>query len=272
MALLGTWAGALTVAATAGVSEATIRTVSSLVLSPLWFLGPYLALGILTPVLLRLVDRYGAAPIVGAAVAVTAVADLAPLPTGVAYPIAVLAAWAVPWLLGIAAATRRLGVRAGRWLLAGGVVAVAGLVLIAGYPAAAVGVPGGARSNLAPPGLYAVALAVAQIGAVLLARPLLDRLGRRSRRAVTAVTTSAVPIYLWHQSVLIVLVAVTVRLAPGPLPGLHTAPDDVGWVLWRGGWVLALAGLLWAGVRPWSGSRQPAAGGIMADAGRPRKA
>lgn len=68
-------------------------------------------------------------------------------------------------------------------MLAAGVVAGVMLVVGAGYPASAVGVPGDARSNLNPPSLFAVALAVAQIGAFLLIRAGYQaRRGRVGRR------------------------------------------------------------------------------------------
>jgi hypothetical protein len=65
-------------------------------------------------------------------------------------------------------------------MLAGGAAAVAALVAL-GYPYGAVGVPGAARSNLDPPSLAAVALAVAQVGAAVLALPWLRHHANRAR-------------------------------------------------------------------------------------------
>src|SRR6185436_20595006 len=78
------------------------------------------------------------------------------------------AGWLVPFALG--ARWGRMS-RTGLWaLLAGGVVATAGLVLWAGYPAAMVGVPGQGFSNLAPPSLAAVTFGLAQCGLAGLVR------------------------------------------------------------------------------------------------------
>ena len=137
---------------------------------------------------------------------------------------------------------RRLGVA----LLAAGVLAGTVLVLGAGYPASAVGVPGEARSNLNPPSLFAVALAVAQIGIFLLVREPLLR--RRPGRLVTAINRAALPIYLGHQSVLIAVTA-AVTLAAPTAPGLLTAPDGPGWVLRRIAWLPVFAAVLATVVR-----------------------
>lgn len=250
---LGVWAVVLVGAALAGVPGATLRTLGTLAISPLWFLLPLVALNALTGPLLRALDRYGPLPLAGAAVLLVALSDLAGagLDTAVRRPVAVLAAWLVPYLLGLATATGRFGRRRrhGWLLLAGGGGALAALVLLAGYPASAVGVPGAGRSNLDPPSVFAVALALAQVGAALLVRPALARwLTNRPGwwRPVHRLNAAALPVYLCHQSVLIgltVLAAGGAWLAgTGPLPGLHTAPSGPGWIVARLAW-LPLLGL-----------------------------
>jgi len=215
-----------------GLPAATLRTVASLVVDPLWFLLPYAALSAATGPGLRCLDRartgLGAsgrlAVAVAAAVAVVGAADAGLLPGIVAVP----AAWAVPWLLGVAVARGLLtGRRAGLVLATAGAAALTILISVAHYPASAVGVPGQARSNLSPPSLAAVALGVTQVGVFLLLRPLLAR----SRGAV-ALNRAAVPVYLGHQSVLLAAAA----LAPGA-PGLIGAPDHPGWVIARSAWI-----------------------------------
>ncbi|GAB3940064.1 hypothetical protein GCM10027614_23150 [Micromonospora vulcania] len=185
---------------------------------------------------------------VAPAVAVVAVADAAvrllPDDTGLP-PVTVVAAWAVPYLLGLAYADGRLaGRRVAGALAGGGAVALAALLAL-GYPVSAVGVPGAGVSNLNPPSLAAVALAVTQIGLGLLARPALDRLLARPLpgRAAAEVNRSAVRIYLWHQPVLVAVATLTARGGLA-LPGLHTAPDGPGWVLARCCWLPLLATVL----------------------------
>ncbi|BCB83373.1 hypothetical protein Psuf_006860 [Phytohabitans suffuscus] len=218
------WTLVLLVAAAAGVPGVTLDTVGTLVVSPLWFLLPFVALLSLTGPLRRLAPA--------AAVPAVAVVGLADAGFG-ALPLTVLAAWSVPYTLGVALATGRLsGRRAGIALLAGGALAMAVLVRWLDYPASAVGVPGEGRSNLSPPSLFTVALAAAQVGAALLVRPWLDR--RPTPAAVALLNRAAMPVYLWHQSALIAVVAGMAWLTAGaPVPGLHTAPT--AWAGWAPG-------------------------------------
>jgi hypothetical protein len=136
------WTVVLLLGAAAGVPGVTLDTVGTLVVSPLWFLLPFVGLLALTGPLRRL----------GLAAALPALAVVALADAGPGFlPLTVLAAWLVPYTLGVALATGRLASRgAGVALLAGGAVAMAILVLWLDYPVSAVGVPGEGRSNLSP--------------------------------------------------------------------------------------------------------------------------
>ena len=236
-----------------GTSDDTLAVALRLAISPLWFLLPLVILVAVTGPLRAAVRRWGVARCGAPAVAVVAAVDLAVrlLPAGTDLPpVTVLAAWSVPYLLGVAHADGRLdGRRAGGTVAAGGAVALAALLAL-GYPVSAVGVPGAGVSNLNPPSLLVVALAVTQVGLGLLARPALQRLLTRPLpgRAVTEVNRSAVRIYLWHQPVLVAVTALTARSGLA-LPGLHTAPDGPGWVLARCCWLPLLAVVLVTVVR-----------------------
>jgi Acyltransferase family len=230
--LLALWAAGLAVAAGCGVPRGTLRTIAVLVVSPLWFLVPYLALTAATGPLTRLVDRAGPAAAL-AGVPVVALADLRLVPGWAAIP----AAWSVPWILGVALARGRL--RGGPALTVTGITAMAALIRVLGYPASAVGVPGQGQSNLDPPSLLAVALATAQIGVFLLIRPRL----MRPRRLLTAVNRRALPVYLTHQSVL-VLVTVAAAVAGARPAGLLTAPESPAWALHRLLWLPVLGAVL----------------------------
>ncbi|MBG6106155.1 peptidoglycan/LPS O-acetylase OafA/YrhL [Micromonospora vinacea] len=279
VALLGVGAAVLLAATVVGTSDDTLAVALRLAVSPLWFLLPLVVLVALTGPLRVAVRRWGVARCGTPAVAVVAAADLAVrlLPAGTDLPpVTVLAAWSVPYLLGVAHADGRLnGRRAGGTVAAGGAVALAALLAL-GYPVSAVGVPGAGVSNLNPPSLLVVALAVAQVGLGLLARPALHRLLTRplASRAVSAVNRSAVRIYLWHQPVLVAVTALTARTGLA-VPGLHTVPDDPGWVLARCCWLPLFAVVLVTVVRvgqPVSfrrgvfaggeGRRQPGGGGF----------
>jgi hypothetical protein len=256
-----------------GAPAETVHAVRAVATDPLWFLGIYLALAALTPVALRAVRRYG--PAVAAVPLIVVVAtDLArPGPFPLAVELAdTLAGWLVPYLLGIALAAGHLtgdraptgrtgdgaaaGRRAGAVLLVAGVAGGAGLVLVGGYPASAVGVPGEGWSNLDPPSLFAVALAVAQIGLFLVLRPALARVLRRPWcwAPVAGLNLVAMTVYCWHQSALLLvslggLVAGSaVGTDAGALlrqvPGLTGSPADPGWLGWRLLWLPVIATVL----------------------------
>lgn len=231
----------------AGVSDGTIRTLVTLVLDPLWFLGVFAGLTALTPVAEALVRRCGAAAALLPAVLVAGV-DLARFGLGAPGWIGwvnVGAGWLVPYLFGIAWARGALG----GWkvpavMLAAGAAGTAVLVTWAGYPASMVGVNGAAISNLNPPTLAAVTFGVAQVGLALLLRPGLARLMRRplAWAAVAVVNLSAMTLFLWHQSAFL---AVTMAGAMiGRVPGLLTAPSGAVWIAERLAWLPAFAAAL----------------------------
>jgi hypothetical protein len=89
--LLGFWAVVLGIGAAIGTPAGTLRTIAVLVVSPLWFLLPYLVLRAVTPALLRPHPAVVLAP----AVLVVAASDAGQLPSWAA----IGAAWSVPWVL-----------------------------------------------------------------------------------------------------------------------------------------------------------------------------
>lgn len=263
------WAVLLGCLFVAGVSTGTLRVVGELAVSPLWFLAVYLAFTAAAPLLDALWRRGGPLVLV-VPVAVVAADDLMrfgpdwvgaavpPAVVGAVRAVAVLAAWVVPFQLGMWAYARPARSRTGPVaLLVAGVAAAPVLVGLLGYPATAVGVTGAGESNLSPPTLVAVALATAQVGAFLLARSLIPT----RVFAVPAVwgfvaraNAWTLPVFLWHQSALLLVV-----LAGGALvaaPGLVGVPSGAAWLLDRVSWLpvvaLVLAGCcrLMTRVRP----------------------
>ncbi|MFI6531592.1 acyltransferase [Nonomuraea sp. NPDC050547] len=243
----------------AGAELETVTALVRLVVSPLWFLLVFAALTAATPLAVRLHPVWP--------LAVVVVVDL--LRYGLAAPdwlgwVNLAAGWLVPYTLGAAwtrgtlapagargaagVAGTRGGPRARRtaWaLLVGGGVSAAALVVWAGYPASMVGVPGAAISNLNPPTLAAVAFGLAQCGAALLAHGPLTRALRRPAAwaAVALANLSAMTVFLWHQTAMIAVTALGLAAA-GPLPGLHTAPVESGWVVARVAWLPVFAAAL----------------------------
>ncbi|MFD2352141.1 hypothetical protein ACFSTC_27035 [Nonomuraea ferruginea] len=58
--------------------------------------------------------------------------------------------------------------------------------------------------------------------------------------AVAAVNLAAMTVFLWHQTAMIAVTVAGLH-AGGRLPGLHTAPDGLGWVAARLAWLPAFA-------------------------------
>ncbi|MFB7223501.1 acyltransferase [Streptomyces sp. NPDC056227] len=243
------WAAMIPVLYTLGVPGDTLRTGSTLVIQPLWFVGVYTVVTALTPYCLRIARRLGgwaAAPLLGA---VAAVDFLRYGPYAEAMPswlsvLNILPGWLFTYQLGVSWAEDRIGKRGARFLLVGGTVLFAALLLAFHYPASMVGVPGEARTNSHPPSLLVLALAAAQSGAAILLR---DRIGRLLRRPpvwapVVVINLSAMTILCWHQTAM--LAAAVPASFAGAVPGLTTGPDTIGWVLGRLAWMPVFAGLL----------------------------
>ncbi|MFI1210412.1 acyltransferase [Streptomyces sp. NPDC020802] len=246
-AVVGLWAVATVGLLVTGADLKTVHALLKLVLSPLWFLLVFAALTTLTPLVTRINPLWP--------LAVVLHVDL--IRFGLGGPpwlgwVNVAAGWLVPYTLGAAWTRGELTRRSGWVLLTGGAVTTAVLVAWGGYPASMVGVPGATVSNLDPPTLAAVTFGLAQCGLALLLR---DPLRRAMRRPVlwawvALVNLSAMTIFLWHQTALMSVTAT--GLLAGRLPGLHTVPDDLGWVAFRLAWlpVFALAlSVCWAAFR-----------------------
>jgi peptidoglycan/LPS O-acetylase OafA/YrhL len=247
-AVLALWTVAAAALLLNGVPFGTVRTLVKLALSPMWFLLVFAALTAATPLLRRLHPLWPLAVVVHVDIVRFGLGG----PDRLGW-VNLAAGWLVPYTLGAAWTRGELeGRRAGWLLLGGGAVVTAVLVVWAGYPASMVGVPGTQVSNLNPPTLAAVTFGLAQCGLALLLR---DRLRRGMRRplvwaAVALVNLSAMTVFLWHQTALMATTAT--GLAVGRLPGLHTVPDGLGWVVARLVWLPVFAVVLtvcWAAFR-----------------------
>lgn len=253
-----------------GAGGETVRTLLTLVWSPLWFLLVFAALTAATPLVARLSPVWPLAVVAGVDVWRFWLGG----PQWAGW-VNVAAGWLVPYTLGAAwargAFARR---RPALLLLGGGAAATAVLVVWGGYPASMVGVPGAAISNLNPPTLAAVAFGLAQCGLALLVREPLARAMRRPRTwaKVALLNLSAMTVFLWHQTSMMAVTALGL-LVSTDLPGLHTVPSSAGWIAARLLWLPVFAGVLavcWAAFRvherprgraaaPALGDRRPAA-------------
>ncbi|MFJ9811428.1 acyltransferase [Streptomyces sp. NPDC101158] len=261
-----------------GVPGDTLRTASTLVIQPLWFVGVYTVVTALTPFCVRAARRLGvwaAAPLLGSVAVVDFLrygpyADAVPSWLSV---LNILPGWLFAYQLGVSWGEGRVGRRHAWGLLLGGAALFAALLVWCGYPMSMVGVPGEARTNSHPPSLLVLALAAAQSGAAILLR---ERLGRLLRRPalwapVVVINLSAMTVLCWHQTAM--LAAAVPASYLGGVPGLVGAPDSVGWILARLAWMPLFAGLLVLIGRyargfesPWTraGTVRRAAAGVLA--------
>ncbi|MFF4193025.1 acyltransferase [Nonomuraea sp. NPDC001831] len=232
------WAVAAVAMLASGVPLEDVWLLVRVASAPMWFLLVFAALTAATPLAARL---HPAWPL--AAVAACDAVRFGPGGPEWLWCVNLAAGWLVPYCLGAAWARGELRSRATGWtLLAGGAAAALALVVWGGYPATMVGVPGAPVSNLDPPSLAAVAFGLAQCGAALLLLGPLRRLLRRPAVwAPVAVTNlAAMTIFLWHQTALIAVTELGL-LAGAALPGLHTPPEELGWVAARLAWLPAFA-------------------------------
>ncbi|MEU9606994.1 acyltransferase [Streptomyces sp. NPDC048057] len=243
------WAALIPLLYALGVPATTVRTGTTLVVQPLWFVGVYVVVTALTPLCARAARRWGgwtAAPLLGSVALVDLLrygpyAEAVPGWLGV---LNVLPGWLFAYQLGAAWGEGKLTRVHARVLLLGGGALFATLLLAFDYPLSMVGVPGEARTNSHPPSLLVLALAAAQSGAALLLRARIGRLLARPAlwAPVVVVNLSAMTILCWHQSAM--LAAAVPASYVGEVAGLTTAPDTLGWIAARLAWLPVFAALL----------------------------
>lgn len=196
------WAIAIVMAAIYDIDW--MARVVLLVLSPLWFAGTYLLVIAALPVWLRLHRRFGIVLPVWLAGA-AAIVDVARFSHDVPWIgwANMCFVWGMAFVVGFSYdRVCALDRRSQQALMWGGMFGLIGLVWAGLYPASMVGVPGDKFSNMSPPSLAIVALAMFQIGALALVRPaLLARIDRPGWvRFRTAMNTYAMPLYLLHST------------------------------------------------------------------------
>ncbi len=198
----------------------------------LWFMGAYLLVTALTPVLVRLSGRPALATLGWLlAAALVDVLRLAGAPAALGLANFVLV-WALAGQCGLWAfsPTRRPKRRTAAVVLVGAVSLALVLVALGPWPRSLVGLPGEKISNMAPPSAVLALHSISLAALVVLAYGLLQRLASRDRvwRPTCVVNAAAMTIYLWHLAGLILAVE-TLSLVGLDLPGYSTP----GWALRR---------------------------------------
>lgn len=187
------WLAAALAIELAGRDEGVLALATRVVAQPLWFVGVYLGLVALAPVMLRAHERYG--------VAVPTVLGLAAVAVDVArfrYDVSAVGflnvafVWLAVHQLGFLYADGRLSRRTGGFLAVTGLVGVVALTTYGPYPVSMVGLPGDAVSNMSPPTVALCAQALLVTGLVLVARPAVSRWLQRPRVWAGVVTANRV--------------------------------------------------------------------------------
>lgn len=216
-----------------------VLTYGMIVFTPLWFLGAYLLVVLLTPITARAHHRARWLTI-GVFAAVVVAADLGRFALGV-----IELGWvntALIWVfihqLGYFyrdGAAVRMGRRGAAALIVGALVVLATLTSLAAYPASMVATVGQERSNILPTTVPIAVVALLQLGMIMLWREPMLRWLRRPRVWKPVVATNAVilTIFLWHMTAMLIMLTVLRALA---VP-LETDPT-ADWWLQRPFWLV----------------------------------
>ncbi|WP_406641411.1 acyltransferase [Amycolatopsis sp. WGS_07] len=195
-----------------GVPPQPVQVASAIAAQLLWFLSVYLLTVLLTPLMVAAHRRWGlAVPAVlaglGVLVDVARFSDLGMI----GYANAVIV-WVTVHQLGFHYVEGRLGSlsrRAALAVSAAGFGVTALLVAFGPYPASMIGMPGAPVSNMSPPTVLLLFLALGQIGFLLAFREKLVSLPRVTA-ALSWLSPRFMSVYLWHMPALVVVSGVTV--------------------------------------------------------------
>jgi peptidoglycan/LPS O-acetylase OafA/YrhL len=221
-----------------------------LAVSPLWFLAVYLVLIALAPLARLAHDRIGwAAPVVLASL--VAVVDYARFTGRFAsrdglWPTLLLfvLTWACVHQLGFHLDELRAGSRRAALAMSGvGLALLVALSTFGPYPKAMVGSSADSVSNMGPPNLMVVALALFQLGLLVAVAGAVTRFAHRHTGKLDVAARWTMPVYVWHLTAFCVFFIVADRT------GLQDAHIDAGWWLTRPVWLvgpaLVCAGLVY---------------------------
>lgn len=242
--LMAFWAVLAPSAHALGLDPDLLRIASRASLVPTWFLAAYVLVVAVAPLTLRAWERCGWWA-VGAGLALGALVDLVSVRTDL---LAVgflnyLVVWSTVHMLGYAWLDGRLASPARRLALAAlGLGVLYALTVHGSYAVSMVGLGTDEIDNAYPTRITQAFLGLLQAGVVLSLEPLLRRLVARRRVWVATVLVNGriMSIYLWHLTMLGVLVAGSLALDGR---GLRLVPDTAAWWATRPLWFAALGGL-----------------------------
>jgi hypothetical protein len=228
-----------------GASGATTKLTSRAALIPIWFLAIYLAVVMLAPLTYKAWQKWGFVSLF-AFVAIGSLVDYLFFAAGMKWLGWTQYFWV--WLavhhLGYAWRDGRLGSPA-RMLgfSALGFIALWLLIFKGPYPFAMVGSPDEGLSNTLPPKFTLFALGVFQFGLLLAIEAPMRRFlsGVKVWAATVLINSMIMTLYLWHITVMIVVVSLSYLLGGF---GLGLEPGTQEWWLTRPVWLAMLYALL----------------------------
>ena len=245
LVLIFTWTAIAAVMRMLDVSPGLIQLASKAALIPTWFLAIYIMVVILAPLAYRLWKKFGFA-FFWSLVAIAILMDLAFFSAQLRWPSWSSYFWV--WLaihnLGFAWRDGRMGGPGQLLTISTLALCVLWLLVFYGpYPLAMVGSPEQTLSNTTPPKITLIALGVFQFGLLLaIEKPMRRFLQNLRLWTVTVLVNSMImSIYLWHITVMILLIVV-LYLAGGF--GLGIEPVTLNWWLSRPLWMMVLVFLL----------------------------
>jgi fucose 4-O-acetylase-like acetyltransferase len=238
------WIPVAGIAWNAGVEADILRVASQAALVPTWFLATYVLIVTTVPVTLHMWERFGWWAIAGTT-AIAAGVDIASI--GLGYEAAKWLNYVFVWnavhMLGYAWADDRIGtVRTRLAMAASGVMALGTLVAFGPYPLAMVGIDNAPVANSNPPKVTLIALGLFQFGLAMAAEGRLRRWLSDIRwwTGVVAINGAIMSLYLWHLTVMVLVLGVSIALGG---MGLSVAVSSGAWWLTRPLWLMVLLSL-----------------------------
>ena len=239
------WAAMSAILHFAGVSGPNLRIGSRAALIPTWFLAIYIMVVMLAPATHKLWQRWGFASVVAFG-ALGVIIDWLFFGAGLRWTGWSNYFWV--WLcvhqLGYAWRDGRLS-RPPLLLVysALGLAALWLLIFKGPYPFAMVGSPGTDVSNTAPPKITLIALAICQFGLLMAIEAPMRRFleSVRAWAATVLINSMIMTVYLWHITVMILVIAIAWALGG---VGLGLEPGTSSWWLSRPLWIALLYAFL----------------------------
>jgi len=248
LALIAVWSGILVVVQSLWDVPWMLRAVI-LILSPLWFVGAYLLLVLIAPLMIALHRRYGVAALVSVG-ALACLIDVTRFRFGLEWVgyAQLLIVFAFCHQLGFFFDTLAAMPRRVNWAITlAGLSGLMALIIYGVYPASMVGVATDRFSNMGPPTFIIIMLTLFQAGVAMLLRPYALRWLARPRVGVVNAMLNRVsmPLFLFHTTAMSLFILVVVW-------GFHyvppTTPTLTWWLqrpLWIAGALLMMVPVLW---------------------------